>query len=107
MYRHFLCFASVIHDRLYLINDRHELFDIRVHNQQLIDDLVARGEGAFLIGAHLGSFEVLRAVGRRQPGPARRNGHVRGKCPQDQRGAHGDQSRRAAGCRRRSGTSIR
>ena len=68
MYRHFLCFASAIHDRIYLINDRHELFDIRVHNQQLIDDLVARGEGAFLIGAHLGSFEVLRAVGRRQPG---------------------------------------
>lgn len=68
MYRHFICFASVIHDRIYLINDRHELFDIRVHNQALIDDLVARGEGAFLIGAHLGSFEVLRAVGRRQPG---------------------------------------
>ena len=68
MYRHFLCFASVIHDRIYLINDRHELFDIRVHNQELIDGLVARGEGAFLIGAHLGSFEVLRAVGRKQPG---------------------------------------
>lgn len=68
LYRHFLCFASVIHDRVYLVNDRHELFDIRVHNQQLIDDLVAGGQGAFLIGAHLGSFEVLRAVGRRQPG---------------------------------------
>jgi len=68
LYRHFLCFASVIHDRIYLINDRHELFDIRIHNQQLIDGLVARGEGAFLIGAHLGSFEVLRAVGRKQPG---------------------------------------
>ncbi|MDB5880757.1 MAG: lipid biosynthesis acyltransferase [Ramlibacter sp.] len=68
MYRHFLGFASVIHDRVYLINDRHDLFDIRIHNQQLVDDLVARGEGAFLIGAHLGSFEVLRAVGRKQPG---------------------------------------
>ena len=68
MYRHFLCFASVIHDRIYLINDRHDLFDIRVHNQQLIDALLARGDGAFLIGAHLGSFEVLRAVGRKQPG---------------------------------------
>ena len=29
---------------------------------------MADGRGAFLIGAHLGSFEVLRAVGRRQPG---------------------------------------
>jgi predicted LPLAT superfamily acyltransferase len=26
------------------------------------------GHGAFLMGAHLGSFEVLRSVGRRQPG---------------------------------------
>jgi len=68
MYRHFLSFASVIHDRVYLINDRHELFDIRVHNQELIDQVVARGQGAFLIGAHLGSFEVLRAVGRRRTG---------------------------------------
>ena len=68
LFHHFLSFASVIHDRVYLINDRHDLFDIRVHNQALIDDLVAEGRGAFLIGAHLGSFEVLRAVGRRQPG---------------------------------------
>lgn len=68
LFRHFLSFASVIHDRIYLINDRYELFDIRVHNQELIDKLVADGSGVFLIGAHLGSFEVLRAIGRKQPG---------------------------------------
>ena len=69
LFRHFLCFASVIHDRAYLINERYDLFDIRLHNKALVDDLVAEGRGAFLIGAHLGSFEVLRALGRRQPGP--------------------------------------
>jgi predicted LPLAT superfamily acyltransferase len=68
LFRHFLSFASVIHDRVYLINARYELFDIRIHNQALIDDLVAEGQGLFLIGAHLGSFEVLRAVGRKRPG---------------------------------------
>ena len=68
LFRHLLYFASVVHDRVYLVNDRYDLFDIRVHNRELIDDLVAQGSGAFLIGAHLGSFEVLRAVGRRQPG---------------------------------------
>lgn len=68
LFRHFLTFASVVHDRVYLINDRFDLFDIRIHNRALIEDLVADGRGAFLIGAHLGSFEVLRAVGRRQPG---------------------------------------
>ncbi len=68
LFRHFLCFASVIHDRIYLINGRFELFDIRVHNQPLIDDIVAERRGVFLIGAHLGSFEVLRAIGRQQTG---------------------------------------
>lgn len=68
LFRHFLSFASVIHDRVFLINDRFDLFDIRVHKRALVDDLLARDQGAFLIGAHLGSFEVMRAVGRRQAG---------------------------------------
>ena len=68
LFRHFLGFASVIHDRVYLVNDRFDLFDIRIHNQALIDEVVAQGKGVFLLGAHLGSFEVLRAIGRKQPG---------------------------------------
>lgn len=68
LFRHFLSFASVIHDRVYLINDRFNLFDIRVHNQALINERMGDGRGVFLIGAHLGSFEVLRAIGRQQPG---------------------------------------
>ncbi|MBK5204141.1 MAG: acyl-CoA synthetase [Polaromonas sp.] len=68
LFRHFLSFASVIHDRVYLLNERFDLFDIRIHNQELIDRIVADGQGVFLIGAHMGSFEVLRAIGRKQPG---------------------------------------
>ncbi len=68
LFRHFLSFASVIHDRVYLVNGRFGQFDIRIHNNALIDDVVAAGAGAFLIGAHLGSFEVLRAVGRERTG---------------------------------------
>ena len=68
LFRHLLGFASVIHDRIYLINGRFELFDIRVHNQALMDGVLAERRGVFLIGAHLGSFEVLRAIGRRQTG---------------------------------------
>jgi predicted LPLAT superfamily acyltransferase len=68
LFRHFLSFASVIHDRVYLVNDRFELFDIRIHDKNLIDDIVADGQGVFLLGAHMGSFEVLRAIGRKQPG---------------------------------------
>lgn len=68
LFRHFLSFASAIHDRVYLLNDRFDLFDIRTHNQVLIDKVVADGQGVFLVGAHMGSFEVLRALGRKQPG---------------------------------------
>ena len=68
LFRHFMTFASVIHDRIYLINGQFDLFDIAPHQQQLIIDVLARGRGAFLLGAHLGSFEVMRALGRQQPG---------------------------------------
>ena len=68
LFRHFHGFASTIHDRVYLINGRFDLFDIRVHGAGLINDIVARGDGVFLMGAHIGSFEVVRAVGRQQPG---------------------------------------
>lgn len=67
-FRHFMSFASVVHDRIYLINGQFDLFDIAPHQQQLIIDVLARGRGAFLLGAHLGSFEVMRALGRQQPG---------------------------------------
>ena len=68
VFRHFLSFASCIHDRVYLINDKFELFDIRIHQEHLIFDLTADQKGVFLMGAHVGSFEVLRAIGRRRPG---------------------------------------
>ena len=68
VFRHFLSFAAVIHDRVYLINDRFHLFDIRIHQEHLVAGLTAAHKGVFLMGAHAGSFEVLRAVGRQQPG---------------------------------------
>jgi predicted LPLAT superfamily acyltransferase len=67
-FRHFHSFASCIHDRVYLLNGRFDLFDIRIHGREVLDDVLARGEGVFLMGAHMGSFEVVRAVGRQQPG---------------------------------------
>jgi predicted LPLAT superfamily acyltransferase len=64
IYRHFFCFASTIHDRVYLLNQRFDLFDIAVHGQDEIEHAVASGEGIFLVGAHMGSFEVVRSIGR-------------------------------------------
>ncbi|MBD5804644.1 lipid A biosynthesis lauroyl acyltransferase [Azoarcus sp. Aa7] len=66
-FRHVFSFASTIHDRIYLVNDRFDLFDIRVHGGELVRAAVAGGQGVFLMGAHLGSFEVMRAIARQQP----------------------------------------
>jgi predicted LPLAT superfamily acyltransferase len=63
-YRHVMAFATTIHDRIYFLNERFELFDIDIAGAELIDAALADGRGLLLFGAHLGSFEVLRAVGR-------------------------------------------
>ncbi|WP_164844416.1 acyl-CoA synthetase [Azoarcus sp. DN11] len=68
LFRHVYTFAATIHDRVYLVNERFDLFDIRVHGGELVKDAVARGAGVFLMGAHVGSFEVMPAIGRQQPG---------------------------------------
>jgi hypothetical protein len=67
-FRHVLSFASTIHDRIYLLNDRFDLFDIEVIGADALHASLARQPGALLMGAHLGSFEVLRAVGRGRAG---------------------------------------
>lgn len=67
-YRHFFSFASTIHDRVYLINDRHDLFEVSVVGEDVMKRALADGRGALLLGAHMGSFEVLRAVGRHHGG---------------------------------------
>jgi predicted LPLAT superfamily acyltransferase len=68
LYRHFFCFAATIHDRIYLVDRRYDLFDIDIQGQEHVNPLIEAGVGVFLMGAHLGSFEVIRAIGRQVPG---------------------------------------
>ena len=58
-WRLFFSFASTVHDRVYFLKDRFDLFEIEVRGADLFDD-----QGTLLMGAHLGSFEALRACGR-------------------------------------------
>lgn len=67
VYQHVFTFAATIHDRIYLMHGRLDLFDIHLHGEALISAALAQGRGVFLVGAHLGSFEVVRALGRTQP----------------------------------------
>ena len=61
--RHFHVFAGTILDRVFLLNGRIDCFDVRLHGQDVVDDIIAGGEGCFLLGSHLGSFEVIRTLG--------------------------------------------
>lgn len=63
-FRHVLAFASTIHDRIYLLNERFDLYDIEIVGHDLVRTAMAGGRGVLLMGAHLGSFEVMRALGR-------------------------------------------
>src|SRR5580692_4187091 len=67
-FRHVLNFATTIHDRVYLINERFDAFKITIDGESLMQAQVALGQGAFLMGAHMGSFEVIGSIGRRQRG---------------------------------------
>lgn len=62
LYRHFFTFASTVHDRVYLVNQRFDLFQFEVHGEEQLQREMKAGNGLFLIGAHLGSFEVIRAI---------------------------------------------
>lgn len=53
-----LAFSACTHDRVYFLTGRLDLFDVVVRGA----DLLPAG-GALLMGAHLGSFEALRAAG--------------------------------------------
>ena len=64
VFRHFHAFATTILDRVYLLNDQYDRFEVRVHGEEIVADKLAAGEGCLLVGAHLGSFEIVRFVGR-------------------------------------------
>jgi len=68
LYRHFYTFAATVLDRVYLLNERFDLFSLELHGAPALQAELARGRGALLVGAHLGSFEALRAPGRRATG---------------------------------------
>ncbi|MDB5368065.1 MAG: lipid biosynthesis acyltransferase [Rhodospirillales bacterium] len=67
-FRHVLNFATTIHDRVYLINEQYDAFRITIEGESLMRAHADRGQGAFLMGAHMGSFEVIGSIGRRQAG---------------------------------------
>ncbi len=66
-FRHFHSFASTIHDRVFLLNSRFDLFQIEVQGEAVVREKLSAGRGVFLMGAHFGSFEAVHAIGRSYP----------------------------------------
>src|SRR6266550_1362074 len=63
VFRHFHCFAATILDRVYLLTGAFQHFEIKFHDREILHQQVESGQGCILLGSHLGSFEVLRALG--------------------------------------------
>ncbi len=63
VFRHHRCFAATILDRIYLLTDQYQLFDIRMHGDEELIKRVVHRQGCLFLGSHLGSFEIVRACG--------------------------------------------
>jgi predicted LPLAT superfamily acyltransferase len=63
-FRHCFFFASTILDRVFLLNNQISLFDVQAHGEEIFKEIEANGRGCLLIGAHMGSFEVIHALSR-------------------------------------------
>ena len=67
-FRQILTFATTIHDRVYLINGQFAKFEITLRGEDLLLAQADSRRGALLMGAHMGSFEVMHCLGRRRKG---------------------------------------
>lgn len=65
LFRHYFCFASTTLDRPYFLTGRFETYDIRMHGQEVLEELRKSGRGAILMGSHIGSFDILRCLADR------------------------------------------
>ena len=68
VYRHYHAFAATILDRVYLLKGQYARFEVRSFGEGIVGEMIDRGEGGVLLGAHLGSFEAIRALGREARG---------------------------------------
>jgi predicted LPLAT superfamily acyltransferase len=63
-YRHIHHFAATVLDRVYLLQGQLDQFRFDLRDLPSLEAAQADGQGLVLMGAHLGSFEALRAAGQ-------------------------------------------
>ena len=62
--RHIQMFAQVALDRLFFLTGTLKPFTFEHHGHELLVEAAEAKRGVMLLGAHLGSFEVMRALGK-------------------------------------------
>lgn len=67
-YRQFFCFAACALDRVYLVSGRMDKLDVRPHGQEALHRHTREGTGTIVIVSHLGSYEMLRTLGKERGG---------------------------------------
>ncbi len=63
VFQQYHTFACTLLDRIYLFAGQDQCLDIRMQGMEVLDRYARSGRGCLLVGAHLGSFEIARAVG--------------------------------------------
>ena len=63
VFRHHYAFASTLLDRAFLLAGRYHLFQLEKHGLEVIVPLIKEKRGILLLGAHVGSFDLVRSFG--------------------------------------------
>ncbi len=66
VYRHVLAFARCALDRVYFVQGDFRPFEVYHNGLHHLRDAQKSGRGAILLGAHMGSFEVMRTLASEQ-----------------------------------------
>ncbi len=65
LFRHYYSFANMLLDRVYLLSGRTQSFDVSLHGEEILDDLIKKNKGIILLGSHLGNFDLLRIFSKK------------------------------------------
>lgn len=63
--RHIHNFSATVLDRVYFLTNQFDRFNIRIHDEEQLDEVLPLNKGAIILGAHVGSFDALRCLALR------------------------------------------
>ncbi len=65
--KHIHAYAAATMDRVFLLAQSTRRFNVRVEGLDQLNQQIALGKGVLMLGAHIGSFEILRVLANERP----------------------------------------